>query len=1300
VPTGENQPVNRQSPFRLWRIIAVAVVAALAGGTLYYGLSLARANTFNDERAFRVLGDVATQFKSLETSRATILRSMPVLLTEIMPGCSEGENFTPKNITLPSWMQDSAAPLATEFLTNYYRGYLSQLDLGDASLCRYQANEQKLVPTPKSAQLGSPSSRTPSSNRNPSAQSTEPPPRSFCENIQLGEILFHITLDHRLTTILCAKDAEYRLDEPFFSAAEHFISQDFFSETILTLSDGTVLGEFPHQDTSSPYTRVKLQFPVAETINILNAHDLIGTRSPATNSLPRVGGDDPASLSGTSEPVREPSAFDQNIAQQDYRVYILPFAGSENFIPDRHTQSSAEKTNAQLDAFLTLTADGHHRNLASSKSESNPPQEDAFYILGLKSFALSDSIFYALWPVGLWLLTLLTVLSILLWPLVRLQFGPVSESISRRKAVACLFAAIMIPAVLIIAAASLWSYFELKGWASADAQSYAQALERALRQELVDGADILNSYAPVYERLGNCGAAPSKDFLDDQGSSHPTIFVNPCKDSNALQPRPYVGYHNDRTPMYAGFVRSLQASAGACTTIQLEVCPSTGPESTWSPFRNILALDSSGQRIGPVFTVFDPIDLKPNLNLANREYFQAVKAGEAWQVTDTLSHSVLVVAQRLFNRNDASKTLELAVPRCKSAVGTAEPAFCGVITGDMRMHGLLISTPPTLMRFAVIDTQTGTVIFHSNDGHSLAENFFLESELAPMLSAAIDSKRSSFYAGRYIGDPHNFYYEPIQGTPWAVVVFFPEKDLADLPFRAGSAALSAYAGSLFAVVLVFLTGRLLWCAILFPRGPHRPLIEYLWPDRPLAPVYLAFGQLRPTLWASAALLIVTIFGLTNRVRAIFIVSAILICIATLFRLLRKWPRRGRSEGATTPAQNEHAFIEGSAAIVFVISIIPAYLLFICFNNLQIEGLLRDELVRSIYQKERRYDLIRSDLHHWVTPSSDQHHPWAYPSLWTLAFWPDFGVSGTRPTSDNPPEPGTPISVHVDAFERLIWENVADSPQQLRRLQLLESDAPDPPKCTLLSDAHRARCQVSMSDGTPDSIEITRPGNYSLFWDGFAWFGPHAIAITLAFALACVSSLLVCRLLARGLIGLSASYMVLPLGGRETKSTQANDAVFRYSKEQFRNIWLTLPQSARLLLYQLSLQQLANPRNESSVELLLNHGLISVDPFPKVRTPELRKLVLNAEPATAFADLQNRASKGAWKIIGPALFIGLMIMVAWLSWAAGGIMKAVSAILLATVAFLGQIAQLIALARGGFVRSPSAFTELPTPNDKQ
>jgi hypothetical protein len=240
----------------------------------------------------------------------------------------------------------------------------------------------------------------------------------------------------------------------------------------------------------------------------------------------------------------------------------------------------------------------------------------------------------------------------------------------------------------------------------------------------------------------------------------------------------------------------------------------------------------------------------------------------------------------------------------------------------------------------------------------------------------------------------------------------------------------------------------------------------------------------------------------------------------------------------------------------------------------------------------------------------------------------------------------------------------------------------------------------MSDGTPDSIEITRPGNYSLFWDGFAWFGPHAIAITLAFALACVSSLLVCRLLARGLIGLSASYMVLPLGGRETKSTQANDAVFRYSKEQFRNIWLTLPQSARLLLYQLSLQQLANPRNESSVELLLNHGLISVDPFPKVRTPELRKLVLNAEPATAFADLQNRASKGAWKIIGPALFIGLMIMVAWLSWAAGGIMKAVSAILLATVAFLGQIAQLIALARGGFVRSPSAFTELPTPNDKQ
>jgi hypothetical protein len=41
----------------------------------------------------------------------------------------------------------------------------------------------------------------------------------------------------------------------------------------------------------------------------------------------------------------------------------------------------------------------------------------------------------------------------------------------------------------------------------------------------------------------------------------------------------------------------------------------------------------------------------------------------------------------------------------------------------------------------------------------------------------------------------------------------------------------------------------------------------------------------------------------------------------------------------------------------------------------------------------------------------------------------------------------------------------------------------------------------------------------------------------------------------------------------------------------------------------------------------------------------------------------------------------MILIAGLSWAAGGSMKALSAVLVGTVALLGQIMQLINFARG-------------------
>ena len=57
---------------------------------------------------------------------------------------------------------------------------------------------------------------------------------------------------------------------------------------------------------------------------------------------------------------------------------------------------------------------------------------------------------------------------------------------------------------------------------------------------------------------------------------------------------------------------------------------------------------AGGRRVGPVLTAFGVADVKPNLDLSSREYFQALKADRAWRVSDDYHHTVRVVAQRLF----------------------------------------------------------------------------------------------------------------------------------------------------------------------------------------------------------------------------------------------------------------------------------------------------------------------------------------------------------------------------------------------------------------------------------------------------------------------------------------------------------------------------------------------------------------------------------------------------------------------------------------------------------------------------
>jgi hypothetical protein len=1239
--------IVRRLPFGLWQILAFGVIATLAGGILYYAISVAHENAFNDERAFRVLAEVSTQFKSLEASRATILKNMPSLVKRIMPFCASEVNLD-KQSTAPVEGGRTHPAKAPEQMPHDFESFQARLDMVDARLCRTNISGATTGPpteaAAKSASTASKAKQAPASEAVPDAatygpkkESTTPIVPHLCSEITPGEVVFQVVGD-RLTTTWCpAGDFAYTLDEPFLRATRRFIGQDFFAETLLTLSDGAVLGEFARRDPNSLSTRVTLQVPVADTVNIVNALGLIRASSATRDTVPAASDGTPAHNIDTT---RQPLAQDLPVENRKFRVYALPFSGSGKFIA-----------------------------AATGNGDTAPAVDGALYVVGLRSLDIPGSVIHALWPVGLGLITLLVPLCLLGWPLARLVQSRADESISRGSVVFCLAATLLIPALLIIGAAAAWNYFQLEAWAESNATAYARTLEQSIRQNLVDGARILTSYSKVYEGLSHCEpdgtvvVSVSPDTWDIKSKFPPPAAGAPTG--------PILGFQDDGTPVAATPIGSIPQTP--CRTVQLQASPERDPIFSWSPLRNVLALDDAGRRVGPSFTVFKPVDVKHDLNLSSREYFQALKAVEAWSVSSGGS-TVRVVAQRLFNRTDGSKTLQLAVPR--SCVDVKY--FCGIITGDMRMHGFLVAEPPPLMRFVVIDTQTGTAVFHSTDDRSLSENFFRESELTPALHAAIGARRPMAYAGRYVGDPHNFFYQPIEGTPWSVVVFFPEKELADLPLRAGSAALSAYVGAALGVLLILGVGHWLWCRLLTPRTT-RSLWPYgLWPSMPLDRLYYDLGRWQPFLFAFLSLAVAIVLE-SSPTSAAGIALGVLL-VAALPRLLLRLRASSRAKLAASAAYTrpDQAYAELLACALFVCAVIPAYFFFGLFSQLQFEGLLRDEFWRTTRQMEHRYDLIRADLQRW-SPHSAEANPNRYPRTWSVVNTPEIGISHTNHTQ-SADAAGGPVGTQISSYTKLIWESVAETPEQRRRVELLSVYKNDDANCVLVMRGQFERCTALLFDGTTHAtVWLKRIDRKLAIGGDFDWGWPRFWIVLFGFGCAYWGTRLACRAFTQGLLGLQASYMP-----RDNMLPPVITDV-TYTDNTFRDLWHALKESDQRLLFQLASHHLVNPKNERVVQRLLSHkGLIRIDRYPRLARPDLEPLIRAAAVETHMDSVHSGAVKSPWRSMGPVLFIILMIVIAWLSWAAGGAMKALSAILLATVAFLSQIGQLVNIARTGFL----------------
>jgi hypothetical protein len=1264
-------PIVRK-PVSWMQLGVAAVFAAILAGAIHYSLTYQHQNAFEDERAFRVLDELVVQIRNLETSRATFLNSLPPVIKRLTPRCTDPD--------LKIRRLDSLKPEVTEA---HYTGYVDHLDFANTKLCvidkqsvTKDIGHSTALRSEENAKPNAESKSATSEGHSATMQAAPPPPSedaskltdladSMCHGLYADSVVFGMSAkDDLLATVSCgdSNNDKFVLQESLERAVSKFISQDFFDESILTFANGMVIGEFPVQSTNISSNAVALHRAIADRLNLISAKGALYPPQAGddSQSAKQKGSSETPTSSATPTETQsnhlEPFAWTTKIAEQQYRVSVLPFNApySVAFTSDQKSckkDQETGKTNQGCD-------------------KKNP---EHLYMIGLHRIDWSRDIQHALWPSGFWAAVLLLSLNLVAWPLISLTFGRAEESVSVGRALGCVAGLILIPVLLVIATASLWSDLELQSWMRTNAREYAHMISAQLRGDLIDGARILTTFRPVYNDPTvppRCKRGPE---LSIRPASGQVTLGERCDTYSGTPRTPLFGYDHQKRPVDACVVHE-PLDDDRCDDVLLLPARQAPADGRWSPIRSILAVNVNGDRFGPAMSPFSTVTVSPKAKIPDREYFQALKAGQGWMLDTPPSAPLEMVAQRLYNRGDASKALQLAVPLCDPP-----DAFCGIITGDIRMYGLTSPISPPLLKFAVIDTTTGTVIFSSTDTRSLAENFFRESEQDPGLMAVIKSHHEADFVGRYLGEPQRFYYTPISNVPWGVLVFYSRKELADLPFRAGSAALVCYVGLLLAALIALCVIRWLW--LLFTATFPRPLdlLEPVWPRLRLPELrlprwYRDLSRFRPPAWAFLVLLI----GMLTSLSTIAIFASALAalvaaaCAGSIFK-----PHEKKGESKRSPAQQ---YSQCLFTLITVVSVLPAFALFVEFYHLQYEALIRDGLAENAAQTQSRYDAVHEELHRLLPPTPRGGKG---SDAWNLTLHPNIGMSD----QDNDLPSAVQIQLrkgtmqplqarNPNLHQQLVWQWTASSPDQQRRLAIITEPATtrglEDMQCGLDEKSRKDTCRVRMSDGSQLEVQSRAQLRGAFRANEFEWNWLRILAIVAAVLFAAMGTSFLCWLVTTRLVGLTDELKrlsnVKPDAGAGGRS--------------FDDQWKDLSEPERLALYQIARGDLINPRNLAVLEKPMREGLVVLDPFPVLSPSDLKDSILRRESESDLERLQREAGDSPWRTIRGPLFIVIMVVIAWLSWAAGGSMKALMAVLVATAAFLGQIVQLVNFARGG------------------
>lgn len=1115
---------------------------------------------------------------------------------------------------------------------------------------------------------------------------------STCSQEELGNqapIAFRIDIHYAarpFSVRKCVENLEKTAIEVRGTLHQHlpqFVEQRYFDTLVIAPANGVAIASLSRETGAGP--QVRLHPAEAAGFSVVDASGLLRHAAQQEEKDDKVAmdTDDGANAPSAGPAPSHPLVLNEKIGGRNYRVFVLPFE------PTYPIELVSEPS-----APISATPSRH------------------LYLIGLKEVDTFESFAAALGSRGANVMTLIALLAIMAWPLLSLRFLTTHEPISRTQFALILSALAAVPAILTCAGFAVWSTQRLQIWADKGAEVYARAIERSLLEELSLGTKVLDTFAKEIV------AATPKECVGTE------LFVSCPKTFNK---------QTDRE----------QTERGQHPRIRV-----------------VAALNLEGQSSGLVRYTLGPSGASERLKLADREYFRAIREEQEWPKGEWAPWNVGglqfyqplhgLVAQRLFNRSDAARALQIAVP-----IQRANGERIGVATGDTRAYALANAAAVPLLRFAVIDNATGVVIFHSDDGRSLAENFFVETEQNPRLRALM-SKRSSrwsfskvasedHFEGRYVGEPHRFFFRPVAGAPWSVVVMYSTDTIAAVIRQATLATITTYFALLIAVLII------LGFIFLLARGrPDRDMLALLWPKWRSRDRYAVFAAAAWIVLA-AVILYLLLDQRSSTIRWAAVCGLVALLAAAFSIRLQLW-RKPWDRAAMTLQTYQNAFVVCVVCALIVVAVVPTAWLTTRYHDTALKGLIGEELRAAAAKISEGHSVVVNDLRRWtayVPERRDELDSWA---IVKERFSPGFVAEDIRTTRAGSPKCTAWVSNVFPSGpwltnDRLQWDpgqrfldamwsgsNGARASRGWRTWEIpLKSgeEEPDPVKnasgpagsdpcagqmylVSSRSRTHDGRRFIVAMTGNPrgDAADYQPIYDDDLnLHDRKPGIVLGAVAIALVLALALLSWHVSRRLFGiripfagrylapssqsvdqRAL--LEAELDLLAQAERRGKDFTLKDQMdWRVArcKAHYQAMWDALDKEEQLLLHQLAKGSFANPENQSVIERLIARGYLTLRPWIRIADCGFETFARTAEPEGTFAAWQREASRSTWTLIRTPLLVIVVAVAVLLTWVAGSAMQIFSATLVGAAALFTSITQLT-----GFLRKESR--PLPSASD--